>query len=53
MAVTPPAAHKTMITLATPMDRRSGSANATGLLDISYLPTLIISTVLNPNKNIV
>jgi hypothetical protein len=35
MAVTPPAAHQAMITLATPIHRRSGIANATGLLDIS------------------
>src|SRR5262249_21266248 len=38
IAVTPPAAHKAMITLATPTDRRSRTADVTGLLNISSLP---------------
>jgi hypothetical protein len=38
MAATPPATHKAMITLAAPMDRRSGAANVAGLLNISSSP---------------
>src|SRR5258708_27613508 len=35
---TPPAAHKAMITLAAPTDRRSGTSSAVSLLDINFLP---------------
>jgi hypothetical protein len=42
MAATPPAAHKAMTTLAPPIDRRSGTANIAGLLNISFLPQLAI-----------
>jgi hypothetical protein len=39
MAATPPAAHKAMTTPAPPTDRRSGTPNATGLLNISSSPS--------------
>lgn len=41
-AATPLAANKAMITLATPIDRRSGTANATDWLNIWLLPISII-----------
>jgi hypothetical protein len=38
---TPPPAHKAMITLAAPTDRRSGTSIAVSLLDMSFLPALV------------
>src|SRR5260370_23756312 len=37
----PPPAHKAMITLAAPTDRRSDTSSAVSLLDISFLPALV------------
>src|SRR5215470_15806990 len=45
IAATSPATHKAIITLAAPMDRRSDTSSAVSLLDIGFLPTLVLSAV--------
>src|SRR5580704_256876 len=52
MAATPPAAHEAMMMLAAPTDRRSGTANAAGLLNIGSLPALAMSTVARDQSEI-
>jgi hypothetical protein len=44
MAAAPPAAHRAVITLTAPIDRRSGAANAASWFNISFLPYSLVGS---------